>query len=102
MQALGLQRFPAGVVLLLSSALVAVGCCIAASSRDNDINRAPLLLLFTFAGAPVLSAGCVVVMWAQRTRPRWLTVAASLLALPQLFVCCGTVWWMLHYLGFMR
>ena len=97
MNALRLQRFPAGTVLLLMTALVGVGFCI--SSRYDDINRTPIYWLVAFTVAPLVSAGCVAVMWWQKNQPSWLISVATLLALVQCGLLCVTALWMLHYLG---
>jgi hypothetical protein len=100
MHALKLQRFPAGTILLLMSALVVIGFIIC--SRYDDINRTPLFWLVAFAVAPLISIGCVVALWWQKSRPRWLAAVAAILALPQLGVLCVTIWWMLHCLGLVK
>jgi cytochrome bd-type quinol oxidase subunit 2 len=100
MDALRLQRVPVGSLFVLASLLVLVG--FAVSSRLDDINATPLFWMTIFSCAPLVSVGCVILMWRQRMRPRWLTGLATLLALPQCIGFYVTAHWMLHYIGILK
>jgi len=100
MQALKLQKFPAGSVLLLASGLTLVGACL--SFRYGDINATPLPWLVTLVVTPLVSVGCVAGMYRQTNRPRWTVALGTVLTLPQILVRGITVRWTLHYLGFLK
>jgi hypothetical protein len=98
MHTLRLSKHSVGAAYLLASVLFVIGVWVVwHTSGKSTIDTIPLCWLFAIVGAPLVSFACVVAMWLQRASA-WLVGSATLLLLPQCFVCYYAAKVVLHYL----
>jgi hypothetical protein len=100
--ALKIPKHAFDTVYFVATALVLIAAWVFFhGSGKNGFDTFPLPWFFMAMFAPLISTGCLVVMWQRGSSP-WLAGIATILLLPQAVVLCVASWGALHYLGVLR